>query len=108
MTDETCRQCTALVLAAGLSRRAGADNKLLWGLDGKSLVERVVRAALESSVGSVHVVTGHEADAVREALSGLPVTFVHCADYEEGMGRSLAAGVASLPEGCRGVVVPSS
>jgi molybdenum cofactor cytidylyltransferase len=59
----------AVVLAAGKSSRMG-ENKLLALLDGKPLVHHAVSAALASSARPVVVVTGNDADRVREALDG--------------------------------------
>ncbi len=98
-------RCYALVLAAGLSRRAGPENKLLWEWEGQAMIERVVQAALASRVDEVLVVVGHDAPAIREKLSGQPVNYVDCADFATGMGRSLAAGVAALPADADAVVV---
>jgi molybdenum cofactor cytidylyltransferase len=40
-------------------------------------------------------VTGHEADAVRRALAGLDVRFVHNPDFGDGMSTSLRAGLTA-------------
>lgn len=85
------------MLAAGRSTRYGSQ-KLLAGLGGEPLVRRTVRGVLDSGVDGVVVVTGSAAEGVRSALAGLPVGFVHNAAFADGMGRSIAAGVQSLPE----------
>ncbi|MBM3516901.1 MAG: hypothetical protein FJX56_03240 [Alphaproteobacteria bacterium] len=87
----------AIVLAAGMSRRMGARNKLLESLFGAPLVVRVVDAAIASSARPIVVVTGHEAAAVREALGGIDVTLVDNSRYAEGLSTSLAAGLRALP-----------
>ncbi len=76
----------AIVLAAGRSTRMG-DNKLLAMLDGRPLVRHAVEAALGSAARPVVVVTGNDADAVRAALSGLDVRFVHNADFKRPAWR---------------------
>ncbi len=47
------------------------------------------------------VVTGAEQAAVSEALKGLPVQQVHNTEWRDGMGRSIACGVAAMPERVR-------
>src|SRR5262249_24798835 len=86
----------ALVLAAGRSRRMGAENKLLAKLDGTPLVVRAVDTALASRARPVIVVTGHMADEVRSALIERSVSFVHNGEWGEGMSTSLRAGIAAL------------
>ena len=87
----------ALVLAAGRSSRMGARNKLLEPIDGVPMVRRVVEAIRTSDVVKLIVVTGHQAQEVRAALSGLDVAFFHNPDYAEGLSTSLRAGARALP-----------
>ncbi len=86
-----------VVLAAGQGKRMGGPNKLLAPFRGKPMVRHAVEAALAARLDTVVVVTGRDADAVRAALEGLPVTFSHNPQYADGQGGSLAAGIAALP-----------
>jgi molybdenum cofactor cytidylyltransferase len=99
------RRVAALVLAAGASSRMGGANKLLAPLEGEALVARSVDAVLGSAARPVLVVTGHAGAAVRAALAGRDVRCVANPRWAEGMGTSLAAGVAALPEGVAAVLV---
>jgi molybdenum cofactor cytidylyltransferase len=95
----------AVVLAAGRSTRAGRTNKLTAPIGGVPMVARVVDAVLGSPARPVVVVTGHEAPAVRAALAGRDVTFVHNPDFADGMATSIRTGVAALPKDTAGVVI---
>lgn len=94
----------AIVLAAGMATRMG-ENKLLIEIDGRPLVARVADAVLEVGLAPVVVVTGHEADRVRAALEGRPVTYAHNPDFAAGMAGSLKAGLAAVPANSLGVLV---
>lgn len=95
----------AIVLAAGMATRMGR-NKLLIDLgDGRPLVARVADAALEAGLDPVVVVTGHEAGAIRQALAGRAVAFVHNADFAQGMAGSLRTGLTALPAMIDGVLI---
>ncbi|PWC55550.1 molybdopterin-binding/glycosyltransferase family 2 protein [Azospirillum sp. TSO22-1] len=95
----------AVVLAAGRSSRMGGPNKLLADVHGTPLLARTVDAVLASAARPVVVVTGHQADAVRAALGGRPVTVVHNPDFAEGLSTSLRVGLAALPADVDGVLV---
>jgi molybdenum cofactor cytidylyltransferase len=95
----------ALVLAAGRSIRMGAINKLIAEIGGKPLVRIAAEQALASRAKPVIVVTGHERERVEAALAGLPVRFVHNADYAEGLGSSLKTGIAAVPADADGAIV---
>lgn len=89
-----------LVLAAGMSRRAGDVNKLLhkfqYKYERKALVEHVAHTLSVSHVNSVLVVVGHDARAVENAITHTPVVISLNVDYERGQASSLAHGVALL------------
>ncbi|MFO1184179.1 MAG: nucleotidyltransferase family protein [Bauldia sp.] len=87
----------AVVLAAGRSSRMGGPNKLLAELGGIPIVRLVVTAALASRAKPVIVVTGHQADAVRQALDGLDAVLCHNPDFADGLSTSLRVGIGAVP-----------
>jgi molybdenum cofactor cytidylyltransferase len=95
----TAAALEAIVLAAGSGSRFGG-RKLLAAWGGGVLLD----AALARGVT---VVTGADAEAVAAAALAFDprVRIVHAADYAEGMGASLRAGVASLPADTAGAFV---
>lgn len=95
----------AIVLAAGRSTRMGAQNKLLLADGGDPLVRHAVKMAVLSQLKPVVVVLGHEADAVRAACAGLPVSFVINPDFAQGLSTSLKAGIKALPDNIDGAAV---
>ena len=94
----------ALVLAAGQSRRMGA-NKMLAEIGGLPMLAGVVDRVLRSQAYPVLVVTGHQAERARQALGDRPVAIVENADFAQGLSTSLKAGLRALPDDVDGVVV---
>jgi molybdenum cofactor cytidylyltransferase len=94
-----------VLLAAGQSTRMGRANKLLAEIDGKAMVLHAVDAMLGSKVDQVILVTGHEADQVREALGDRRLTIVHNPDYAEGLSTSLRTALDALPDDAGGFLV---
>jgi molybdenum cofactor cytidylyltransferase len=99
------RRVVALVLAAGRSTRMGAVNKMLAEIGGKPLVRIAAEQAVASNAHPVIVVTGHEREKVEAALKDLPVRFVQNPDFAEGLGTSLKAGIAAVPEEADAAIV---
>ncbi|HVT56942.1 MAG TPA: nucleotidyltransferase family protein [Thermoanaerobaculia bacterium] len=85
-----------ILLAAGTSSRMGS-NKLLFELEGESLLRRAVRRALAGGLDPLVVVLGHQAGRAAEELQGLACQVVVNPDYERGITSSLHAGLAALP-----------
>ncbi len=71
--------------------------KALVELDGEPLVRRALRVLDEGGCAPIVVVVGAAAAAVRAVLPP-DVTVVEAADWAEGMGASLRAGLAALTE----------
>ncbi len=95
----------AIILAAGRSRRMGA-NKLLAELDGLSMLGRVVSAVAASDAAPILVVTGHERDLVRQALLGWrTLVLVDNPHFTRGLASSLACGIVALPQRARGALI---
>jgi len=99
----------AVILAAGRSTRMGGANKLLADDDadsgGEAVIVRVAKAALASRADPVIVVTGHEAESVKQALDGLDVRFTGNPDYRDGLSTSLRAGIGAVGEEAAGALV---
>jgi len=87
-------QFETILLAAGMSARMGTQNKLLMEIDGIPLVR--ASAALYCKFDMpVTVILGHEANAVKAALQGLPVKTVQNTDYASGQTSSIHAGLGA-------------
>lgn len=98
-------QFSAILLAAGESRRMGADNKLLLPLDGEPMVRRTARQLLAARLGEVVAVLGHDADSIAAALAGLPLRTVRNPDYRDGQMTSVHAGLAALKDETTAVMI---
>ncbi len=92
---------SAVILAAGFSRRMGRFKPLL-PLGETTVVERVVSLYRTVGIADICVVTGHGADALRPVIEPMGVRCVTNPDYPRGMFSSLTTGVAALPAGVRG------
>ncbi|MCW5677826.1 MAG: molybdopterin-binding/glycosyltransferase family 2 protein [Xanthobacteraceae bacterium] len=104
-TAETKKNIAAIVLAAGKSSRMEGRNKLLEDFRGKPLVRCAVENALGSKASPVIVVTGKDVEAVKAALEGLDVRFVHNPDFAEGLSSSLKVGIRAVPETSAGAII---
>jgi molybdenum cofactor cytidylyltransferase len=105
LAGDSNRNVAAVILAAGRSTRMGGPNKLLAELGGKPLVRTATEQALASKASGVIVVTGHQAELVEKALSGLKVKFVRNPDFAQGLASSVKAGIAAVPANADGAVV---
>lgn len=92
-----------VLLAAGASTRMG-KNKLLFDLNGETVVRRAARTCLAAGLDPVLAVVGHEGDRVSAELSDLPIRIVVNPDFAIGIHTSLRAGIAAAPESAAAAV----
>jgi molybdenum cofactor cytidylyltransferase len=86
---------TAIVLAAGLSRRMGRP-KLLLDLRGRPVIRQTLERLVAADMDEILVVVGPEHAALERALDGLRVRFVVNPTPEAGQGSSVSAGIHAL------------
>jgi bifunctional UDP-N-acetylglucosamine pyrophosphorylase/glucosamine-1-phosphate N-acetyltransferase len=90
------RDCVCLILAAGQGTRMKSDlAKVLHPLCGKTLVEHVARSAQQAGVARTVVIVGHQAEQVKQALSGLEVEFVLQAE-QKGTGHAVMQALPAI------------
>lgn len=96
---------SAIVLAAGESRRMGALNKLSLPIAGVPLLRRVVETLSACALQEIVVVLGHEHEQLGPLLDGLDVHRVINANYRDGQMTSVHTGLSALRAVCGGVMV---
>ena len=96
---------SAIVLAAGESKRMAGRNKLLLPLEEKTIVECAVDAILEARVDDVIVVLGHEAAAIQKVLQKRALRFTFNPNFRGGMASSIQAGVVALAPSAQTVMI---
>jgi len=96
---------SAIVLAAGMSKRMGTPKQLLR-LDGKTLLEHTLANVRASGVSEIVLVLGFAAESIEKELSTEDVRIVRNQDYQQGMGTSLRIGLAALdPQATAALIV---
>ncbi len=96
---------SAILLAAGMSKRMGDINKLLLDVDGMPMVHRTAAAVLASGVLELVVVLGHDREAVTDALHDLPCKIIHNPDYAGGQMTSVRVGLAAVSDDAEAVMI---
>ena len=90
---------SAILLAAGQSKRMAGENKLTIKIQGIPLIKHSVRNILASSIGELIIVLGHEKRIVEEVIGkNEKIKFVFNKDFESGMATSIKTGLNHLSE----------
>ena len=96
MTPRIHHHVSIVLLAAGGAARFGSAKQVI-AIDGVAMVRHCARNAMKSAAPVV-VVTGAHRKIVEDELRDLDVTIVHNADWNLGMGSSIACGVSVVAQ----------
>ena len=81
-----------MIMAAGASRRLGQPKQLVK-YQGETLVRRISKEALNTEIGHVTVVTGHDHEKVAHEIKDLEIDIFYNQEWEEGLGASIRNGL---------------
>lgn len=96
---------SAVILAAGESRRMGTQNKLLLQIGSEVLIRKFVKSVCASAADAVLVVLGHEAEKIKAVLQDQALRFVKNTCYEKGMTTSIQSGVNAASRRSEGFMI---
>lgn len=94
----------AIILAAGSGRRLGG-RKPLAVCAGKTLLTRAAESCRRAGLQGAMAVFGNVESELLEAATSAALPFTVNVRWRDGMGTSIAAGVAALPDDCDAVLV---
>ena len=88
---------TAILLAAGQSKRFKNGNKLLKNYKGKYLINHILKSLIKSKVNKIIIVLGHENRKIKKiALKNKKITFVINSQYLKGISTSIKSGLKKI------------
>ncbi|HEU4414535.1 MAG TPA: NTP transferase domain-containing protein, partial [Candidatus Angelobacter sp.] len=95
---------SAIVLAAGMSRRMGTPKQLLQ-IGGKPLLQVSLENVRASGVDEIILVLGFAADRITKEIPLPGIKVVRNEEFEQGMGTSLRAGLAAVDPKARAALI---
>ncbi len=95
---------SAILLAAGKSRRMGPQ-KLLLPFGGQTVIGHIADQVLAAPIERVVAVTAQEGEAIRFTLVGKSLTFVVNPDVAGDMLSSVRCGLQALPAECAAAII---
>ena len=95
---------SVLIPAAGASERLGRAKQLVK-LRGMSLIQNAVNTAISLVPREIIVITGANAEAVKDAVLQPPVKWIHNPNWSSGMGGSIALGATAINPESTGLMI---
>jgi len=90
---------SAILLAAGQSKRMNGVNKLTKEIQGIPLIKLSVKNILASSIDELIIVLGYQQEIIEELIDkNEKIKFIFNKDFESGMASSIKTGLDNLSE----------
>ena len=90
---------SAILLAAGQSKRMNGENKLTKEIKGIPLIKLSVKNILASSINELIIVLGYQKEIIEKLIDkNEKIKFVLNKNFESGMASSIKAGLSHLPK----------
>ena len=90
---------SAILLAAGLSKRMGGENKLTKEIEGIPLIKRSVKNIIASAVDELIIILGYQKEIIEKLIDkNEKIKFVFNKNFESGMASSIKTGLNHLSE----------
>ena len=97
---------SAIVLAAGQSKRMGGDNKLMKKYNKKYLINHIIGTLIKSKVKKIIVVLGFQSSKVRKiTVKNKKINFVFNKNYKSGMASSIKTGLKRISKRSIGFLI---
>ena len=88
---------SAILLAAGQSRRMDGENKLTKKIKDSPLIKHSVKNILASSIDELIIVLGYQKEIIEKLIDkNEKIKFVFNKDFESGMASSIKTGLDNL------------
>ena len=97
---------TAILLAAGESKRFLNENKLIKNYRGKVLINHILKSLIISKVQKIIIVLGYEKNKIKNiSLKSKKITFIFNKNYKQGISSSIKTGVKKINKNHKGFII---
>ena len=88
---------SAILLAAGKSKRLKGENKLIKNFKGKPLINHILKSLIKSKVNKIIIVLGFEEKKIRNVtLKSKKIAFLINSNYTKGISSSIKCGLKKI------------
>ena len=97
---------SAILLAAGQSKRMDGDNKLIKKYNKKYLINHIIGSLIKSKVNKIIVVLGFQSSKVKRIIiKNKKINFVFNKNYKSGMSSSIKTGLKRISKKSIGFLI---
>ena len=103
--EQPLNRIASFILAAGMSKRMGLENKLLKKYKNNTILNQTVKNHSKSKLKKINIIVGHEKEAVIKSLKGFTLSIIENKDFEIGMLSSIKKINNNIDDEVSGIMI---
>ncbi|MBT5662124.1 MAG: nucleotidyltransferase family protein [Alphaproteobacteria bacterium] len=87
--EQPLNKVACFILAAGMSKRMGSENKLLKKYKNKIILNQTLKNHSESKLEKLNIIIGHDKESLKDTLKNFQIGVIENDNYMSGMLSSI-------------------
>ena len=87
--EQPLNRVACFILAAGMSKRMGSENKLLKKYKNKIIINQTLKNHSESKLEKLNIIIGHDKESLKDTLKNFQIGVIENDNYMSGMLSSI-------------------
>tara|TARA_B100001063_G_scaffold64316_1_gene58326 strand:- start:1869 stop:2510 length:642 start_codon:yes stop_codon:yes gene_type:complete len=87
--EQPLNKVACFILAAGMSKRMGSENKLLKKYKNKIIINQTLKNHSESKLEKLNIIIGHDKESLKDTLRNFQIGVIENDNYMSGMLSSI-------------------
>ena len=103
--EKSINRIDCFILAAGMSKRMGSQNKLLKKINNNTILNQTLNNHIESKINNINLILGHQKNIVLEYVDQNKVFIIENNNFKSGMLSSILKIDENISDDTKGVLI---
>jgi len=103
--EKSINRIDCFILAAGMSKRMGNENKLLKKINNNTILNQTLNNHIESKIHNINLILGHQKDIILKHIEKNKIFIIENNNFKSGMLSSILKINENISEETTGILI---
>ena len=103
--EKSINRIDCFILAAGMSKRMGNENKLLKKINNNTILKQTLKNHIESNIHNINLILGHQKDIILKHIEQNKIFIIENNNFKSGMLSSILKINENISEETTGILI---
>ena len=103
--EKSINRIDCFILAAGMSKRMGKENKLLKKINSNTILNQTLNNHIESKIHNINLILGHQKDIILKHIEQNKIFIIENNNFKSGMLSSILKINENISEETTGILI---